>query len=200
MNCHICGQPATGQCRVCWKFYCPAHGDLACQPCQQQRTADRGGSGASMVLIGHDEGSGAARSRPLRLDRRVPKRIIEVIDTTKHGETELTLISLEIHEDAFAANFHLQSGRPSDSSPGFGGMPHFQAEATDDQGGSYESSRGRGGGGDANWRLTQNFTLNLAASARHLYVSIEEVQWLRGGPGDSPAAESGPWAFDVPLE
>ena len=197
MNCHICGQPATGQCRVCWKFYCPAHGDLACQPCQQQRTADRG---PSMVLMGHDDGSGSARPRPLRLDRRVPVRIIEAIDTVKYGETELTLISLEIYEDAFAANFHLQVGIQSDSSPGFRGMPDFQMQATDDQGGSYESSRGRGGGGDANWRLTQNFTPNLAASARHLYVSIEEIQWLRGGPGDSPATESGPWAFDVRLE
>ena len=135
--------------------------------------------------MGHGEGPGAARSRPLRLDRRVPIRIIEVIDTAKHGGTELTLISLETYEDAFAANFHLHFGSPSEDSLGFGATPHFQSAASDDQGGSYESSRGSGGGGEANWRLTQNFTPNLADSACHLYVSIEqiEIQWMRGGPG-----------------
>lgn len=204
MKCHICGQPATGQCRVCWKFYCAAHGDTVCQPCQQHRPAGRGDQRdletARMVLLGHGEPQGAAGSRPLRLDRHVPRRVVPVIDTAKKGETELTLMSLELYEEGFAANFHLQVGRPSDSSRGFGGMPHFQAQATDDQGASNESWPGRGGGGDGHWRLTQNFTPNLVASARHLHVSIDEIQWIRGGPGDRSAIDSGPWAFDVPLE
>lgn len=123
-----------------------------------------------------------------------------MIDTVKHGETELTLISLELHEEGFAANFHLQVGEPSDSSQDFGRMPSFQAQATDDQGGKYESSRGRGGGGDGHWRLTQNFIPDLAVSVRQLHVSIGEIQWMGRGSEVRSAIESGPWEFDVSLE
>jgi hypothetical protein len=33
MICHVCHQPATGQCQRCSKFYCPVHGNVTCQPC-----------------------------------------------------------------------------------------------------------------------------------------------------------------------
>ena len=82
MECHVCGQPATGQCRACWKFYCAAHGDMVCQPCQQQRPAGRAGlEAARMVLLGRDQPSEAARPRPPRLDRHLPRRVIPVIET-----------------------------------------------------------------------------------------------------------------------
>lgn len=33
MICHVCRASASGQCRGCLKFYCPAHGDGLCAPC-----------------------------------------------------------------------------------------------------------------------------------------------------------------------
>lgn len=33
MVCHVCGQPAVGQCKTCAKFYCNAHGDVICERC-----------------------------------------------------------------------------------------------------------------------------------------------------------------------
>jgi hypothetical protein len=33
MVCHVCGQPAVGQCKSCAKFYCNAHGDVICERC-----------------------------------------------------------------------------------------------------------------------------------------------------------------------
>jgi hypothetical protein len=33
MICHVCHQPASGQCKSCLRFYCPQHGDLTCVDC-----------------------------------------------------------------------------------------------------------------------------------------------------------------------
>lgn len=33
MICHICHEPASGQCKSCLRFYCPRHGDLTCVEC-----------------------------------------------------------------------------------------------------------------------------------------------------------------------
>jgi hypothetical protein len=36
MICHVCGQPAVGQCVSCLRFYCPLHGDRTCSACTGQ--------------------------------------------------------------------------------------------------------------------------------------------------------------------
>jgi hypothetical protein len=33
MICHVCRQPASGQCKSCLRFYCPQHGNLVCSAC-----------------------------------------------------------------------------------------------------------------------------------------------------------------------
>jgi hypothetical protein len=33
MICHVCEQPAIGQCKSCGKFYCQQHGDVYCVRC-----------------------------------------------------------------------------------------------------------------------------------------------------------------------
>jgi hypothetical protein len=34
MLCHVCGEPAIGQCRLCHQFYCAEHGRLFCVHCR----------------------------------------------------------------------------------------------------------------------------------------------------------------------
>jgi hypothetical protein len=36
MLCHICGEPAIGQCRDCHEFHCGRHGRLYCVKCRVQ--------------------------------------------------------------------------------------------------------------------------------------------------------------------
>ena len=36
MLCHICGDPAIGQCRICHQFHCVRHGRLFCVHCREQ--------------------------------------------------------------------------------------------------------------------------------------------------------------------
>jgi hypothetical protein len=35
MICHVCEQPASGQCEKCRRFYCPLHGSVRCIRCQE---------------------------------------------------------------------------------------------------------------------------------------------------------------------
>jgi len=39
MICHVCHNPASGQCQVCARFYCPTHGYLVCTVCKENPEA-----------------------------------------------------------------------------------------------------------------------------------------------------------------
>jgi hypothetical protein len=41
MICHVCEQPASGQCQACGKFYCPQHGDMRCIRCVKMKFQGR---------------------------------------------------------------------------------------------------------------------------------------------------------------
>ncbi len=36
MLCHVCGEPAIGQCRLCHQYHCAEHGRLFCVQCREQ--------------------------------------------------------------------------------------------------------------------------------------------------------------------
>jgi hypothetical protein len=36
MLCHVCGEPAIGQCRICHQFHCGRHGRQFCVVCREQ--------------------------------------------------------------------------------------------------------------------------------------------------------------------
>ncbi|MEE8466747.1 MAG: hypothetical protein V3S68_09740, partial [Dehalococcoidia bacterium] len=211
MNCHICGQPATGQCRVCWKFYCAEHGDRVCQTCQQQQEAatgappgwDRMGPG----VPGQHRTPGSPRPpRPPGpdIERQTLQRVLGVGKSIQHGdagETEVTLLSLELFESGFIANFRLRGWGPGENphadfpQPGFIRSPTFYAEAVDDHGNNYQSFPGRGGGGRAQWRMSHRFSPELAVTDGQLHITIEEIQWSPQGAGVRTMIETGPWQF-----
>jgi hypothetical protein len=42
MLCHVCGEPAIGQCRLCHQFHCAKHGRLFCVHCRDQELVAAG--------------------------------------------------------------------------------------------------------------------------------------------------------------
>ena len=209
MKCHICAESATGQCQVCSKFYCADHGDVVCQPCQGQRGAigPTSGSASDSIVIGRPSSApSSSGGRPADIELQPLERAIGVAQTVRHGETEVTFVSLELYEAGFVANFILRDlGRGSsldaaltDSELFRAAM--FDAKAADDQGNVYSGFLGRGGGRAGQWRLAQHFTPGMAATLKRLHVSIDEIQWIAQGASARSSTETGPWEFEVSLE
>jgi hypothetical protein len=223
MNCHICTQPAKGQCQACGKFYCADRGDTVCQLCQEGRNSTSTAGCADStgeVVIGQHNLPRSSRTRYPDIKSQPLQRVIAVAQTVEHGETEVTLVDLEclefyedgfFAEDGFVANFRLKGsgpGAPVQAALPVRGIiriPIFYAKATDNQGNVYESWPASRGGIRDRWRQVHHFAPALATSARVLQLSIEEIQWMARAPGVRlpgvrPVIESGPWEFDVSLE
>ena len=211
MNCHICDESATGQCQVCWKFYCASHGDRVCRSCQSQggTTAAPAGWDRMGAVVGEHRVPGSPRpERPPDIEGQPLQRVIGVgqnIQLGEAGETEVTLVSLELFEGGFIANFRLRGWGPGTNphadlrQPGFIRSPEFYVEAIDDQDNKYQAFPGSGGGGRAHWRKSHRFSPELATAEGELHVTIEEIQWSPHGGGVRTLIETGPWQFDVPL-
>ncbi len=216
MRCHVCGEPAIGQCQACWKFYCARHGDVFCASCQEQRkTAGAGWNESARVVAFHDQGSSPAhRARPTPppdLDAQPIQRVIGVSQSTKHGGTELELISLELYADGFIAHFRLRSGKLLDAGPsgGFGRLPHFipappphpeyTPDVVDDRGNRYAAGPRGGGGGRSSYRATFHVYPAPPSEARRLEFTVTEIRWMAHGPGQRSVIETGPWTFHVDL-
>ena len=195
MKCHICDQPALGQCQSCWKFYCGVHGDLICHTCRERQRARQGQHGeAAFVVLGHDDphaGPHPATHRPPTflpdLGTEALQRVVGVAQTARVGSTEVDLVSIEIYASGCIANFRLR-GVVEDPEPDglsrFPRTPDFSPQATDDLGSVYEGMhRGGGGGSRGHWRSTQHFSLASLAAARALRFTISEVRWMAHGPG-----------------
>jgi hypothetical protein len=154
MICYICHQPSVGQCQACWKFYCESHGDVACQPCQQQLdAAHQPGRGTGRISVRQDvrrQSASPGSAPPPSPEEQPLQRVIGVTQTAGQGETEVTLVSLELYAAGFIANFRLRGKPPNQPITGpFDGIfrPNYYPEASDDLGNVYYGSPRGGGGG-----------------------------------------------------
>ncbi len=214
MNCHICAEPAIGECQVCWKFYCAEHGDRRCQTCQKEReSAVTYGRWDSMGAVTDEPRSSRAPgdSRPPRpdIDKEVLQRVIAVAQKVQlgdTGETEVTLVCLELFESGFIANFRLRGWGPGSNpqddpdQPNINRAPDYYVEAVDDHGNKYQGRSGGGGGGNAHHRNNHRFTPGLTTADGQLHFTIEEILWTSHRAGVRQMIETGPWQFDVSLE
>ena len=205
MNCRICAESATGQCQACWKFYCADHGDVVCQPCQAQRDATGPAAGpvSGGIVIGRPSSTG---SSPSNIEAQSLQRVIGAGQAVRHGQTEVTLVSLELYEQGFVVIFNLRDwgrGSTRDASLSDSDLfraAMFDATAVDDQGNVYGGFPGSGGGNSGQWRQVQHFTPEVATARGHLHVSIKEIQWIAQGASARSTTEPGPWEFDISLE
>ena len=200
MNCYICQQPSIGQCQVCWKFYCPEHGDVRCRVCQQEReSAGESSGGARMFLLGtHNE----PHDHPPNLDAQPVQQVIPVAQSVARANTSMDLVSLELYSGGFIAHFRFRGTPPGESGPGNHGMrshPEFTPGATDDLGNTYEGQRHGGGGGNGHYRAAVHFSSALAAQAKVLDFTVDEIRWMAFGPGQRSSVQPGPWEFRVEL-
>jgi hypothetical protein len=193
MTCHICPEPAIGQCPTCWKFYCASHGDILCQSCQpepEQPTQDAPGlSGAAQM-------PGSMRATTL-------ERVVPIAETKTCGKTELTLISLELYEDGFSLGYlarELEQPPPMSSATWmFPRMLTPLFSARDDRGSTYSAGfSGAGGGQGGVSRGGVRFTPSVDPTIKKLTLRVEQLAWMAHGGGPSRIDE-GRWEFEVAL-
>ena len=204
MNCHICSEPALGQCPVCEKFFCSAHGDKICQRCSQLTASGREeGDQARLQLVRsdqHDLRHDDARRRWLHLDKSIPERVIEVIGSYMHGERTVTLVSLELYKIGFLADFRFDGMEGGQLPLGHVFVPRISSRAIDDKGGSYKSTSGTGKGNSGSQCLSCQYTPAVATEVRTLHVTIDDIEWIGYGILETrTVVEQGPWEFDVTL-
>ena len=214
MNCHICAEPAIGECQVCWKFYCAQHGDRRCQTCQKERESagSTGGWASRYGVVGEPRSPrapGVRRTPRPDIDKEALQRVIAVaqkIQLGDTGETEVSLVCLELFESGFIANFRLRGWGPGSNpqddpdQPNVNRAPEFYVEAVDDHSNKYQGSPGGGGGGSAHHRNNHRFTPGLTTADGQLHFTIEEILWTSHRAGVRQMIETGPWKFDVSLE
>jgi len=149
--------------------------------------------------------------RPPRkdIDQEALQRVIAVAQKVQHGDTgesESTLVSLELFESGFIANFRLRGWGPGTNphddpgQPSFFRAPNYNVGAFDDHGIIYQGTPGGGGGGSAHWRNHHRFTPGLAMADGQIHFAIEEILWTPHRAGGRTMVETGPWQFDVSLE
>ena len=121
-------------------------------------------------------------------------------------ETEFTLVSLELFESGFIANFRLRGWGPGTDHQADPNqqrnrrVPEFYAEVVDDHGNKYQGNPGGSEGGRAHHRNNHRFTPELTTADGQLHFTIEEILWTSHRAGVRQMIETGPWKFDVSLE
>jgi hypothetical protein len=203
MQCHICGEPATGQCQSCSKFYCASHGDVMCDRCPRGGAPPR----FSVPVVGQglagvdDESVQGIVPGFMRGDAL---RGVVAIAEVRHVEgADVSLLSLESYDDGFL--LHWRITRRSATAPAradfpFGGSPNVVfSRVTDDLGGEYQGGFGGGGGDDRHWRGEETFTPAIADGATRLEFRIEGVQLTSWMTGARSTVTTEPWDFAISL-
>ncbi|MEE8443224.1 MAG: hypothetical protein V3S37_05685 [Dehalococcoidia bacterium] len=131
------------------------------------------------------------------------QRVIGVAQTTKVGDTEIDLVSLEVYPSGFITNLRIRGAVEDEESsgpPNFPRHPDFSPQAMDDLGNVYEGMRRGGGGGSrGHWRSAHHFSPAPLAAATALRLTVAEIRWMAHGPGQQSSIEQGPWEFQVAL-
>ncbi len=141
-----------------------------------------------------------AEQPPDAQDAQTRQRVIRVGTSQVHHGWSISLMSVELWDREFTANFRLHHAGEETLSP------LLALTTRDDRGNEYraEFSGGSGGGGpdSEQWHHIYDFTPALDPAARELRLEAAEVPWRAWGPrgeGGIVAVARGPWAFAVPL-
>src|SRR5438874_6279274 len=155
MHCHICDEPATGQCQTCWKFYCHAHGDVFCESCGPSQASSGSSRGVMMGRISPPDSTDKplVGLRPGFNQANVLRGVLAIGEVRHTDRTDFSLLSLESYEDGFTVRWRMRGKFPSPQGPlrpRFGGLHPtlLFGSVQDDLGTKYQGGFGGGGGGD----------------------------------------------------
>ena len=211
MKCHVCGEPAVGQCQTCWKFYCDGHGNVFCQDCADLQAAARGPTQWMNVTAQTDEPDEDEKGEPLlspmlvvmpELSNEELRRVVPVVQSQTRGDCRITIISIEVYDSGFAMESELRYVGRSSGLQGFARLmahPEVSWSATDGKGRKYLGRPSAGHGDFGFWRGRTVFGPGLPPDANLLILSVEEVLWAAHNPGQRSRVQTGPWRFEVPL-
>ena len=209
MKCHVCGEPAVGQCQTCWKFYCVPHGDVFCQECTDVQPAARGPTQLINVKAHTDEPDENEKGEVPTLipgmrigDEEELRRVIPVVQSQIQRGSRVTVVSIEVYDIGFAVIHEWRRVRGSlkpHESDHWMSLPVVSWSATDDKGREYRMGSSRSGGDAHFLRQRNDFGPSLPPDAKLLMLSVEEMFWSARRPGQRPRVERGPWRFEIPL-
>jgi len=209
VKCHICGEPSIGQCRSCWKFYCALHGDVVCERCRDDPAAHQdfpwqaGRLRVRQVGPVEEEADAQQVDFPDMKRGKVLERVVSVAQTRTQGETELTIISVDLYDDGFILNYRLRAPvEPMGLGFGMislGSTGEILFKVADDRGAKYHGMPGAGSGSGEYWRGDFTFTPRVNPQARELTIRVEEFEWMVRDPRQKSQLQLGPWEFRVPL-
>lgn len=112
----------------------------------------------------------------------------------------LSLISVEVYDDGFAANFRLALAAPSDSAEQLpGAMPILAASAAESDKVVYFASPSPSMGPHGDWYASLRFEPPLRDASRHLTIAVIKIEWLPRVPFSKIVEWHGPWMFEVTL-
>jgi len=134
--------------------------------------------------------------------KRVLLRVVPAVQTQTVGDTQLTVVSLELYDDAFVAHVRLRDLAERRSDNPFltiRGWPQLSFDGSDDTGQNYNGYQGAGGGSDSEFRFEIVFTPAVADDARALTLVASEVRWTAHMAGQRSRAEPGSWQFEIAL-
>jgi hypothetical protein len=218
MVCHVCDAPAIGQCQVCWRFYCREHGEIICEPCNEKSPDWQASPGQSDAVLSHTlsvSGPDEPPPTPEQLQemmkqmglvrKTILRRVVPVVQTQTVGDTQITLVSLDIYEECFVANVRMRMlERDRDPARGpFQGMPDLDWHVSDNTGREYSTTFGGGGGNSDEFRWEVTVAPAIADDVHQLDFVINQLEW-RALPfmpnlGPKKKIEPGPWRFEVAL-
>lgn len=194
MICFVCSEPAVGQCQVCWRFYCSQHGDRRCVECSHSTPSSEfmkpQGVGISSVEVRSLE--------PARVSNL--QRVIASGEQQTYEGLSLSLVSVEVYDDGFAANFRLAFAESTAARRIPGLTPLLAVSAMDAQGTTYYASPAPAIGPLGDWHATIRFEPALHSAAGQLTASIVKIEWLPAPPTSEIITKwYGPWTFQVTL-
>ncbi|HVP05865.1 MAG TPA: hypothetical protein VMT90_09340 [Dehalococcoidia bacterium] len=217
MICHVCESPAVGQCQVCWRFYCREHGEIICETCKEKSPDWQTSHGQSDVALSQAvsvAGPDQPPPTPEQLEemmrqmgvvrKTILKRVIPVAQTQTIGDTQITLVSLDLYDECFDAHIRLRTLGIGQADPvQRHGMPNMEWEVTDDAGRQYATSFNGGGGSSDEYRYDMTVAPGITDDVQRLDFVINQIEWstfpFLPNFGRRTITEPGPWRFEVSV-
>lgn len=197
MICFKCDQQAVGQCPVCWRFYCPQHGNRRCNECAYT-TSGVEFIGSRIISKGPITSVEVQPLEPIRVGRL--QRVIVSGDHQEYKGLIIGLVCIEVYSDGFVAIFRLTLADSTVAQHIPSPVPLLAATASDEEGTAFYASPQAAIGPIGDWHAIVRFEPSLRETSNRLSISIVRIEWLPIPPASSVITKwFGPWTFQIQI-